>query len=667
MANRTPTYSPPPLWSPSAEQIERSYLSNFILELNQEGVHDHHSLYEWSLRNGEQFWREVWRFCGLRGNLPPESEPLLRRATPFQKSQWGVGATLNFAENLLNQKSDDEAVTFYGEDRVLRRLTWNDLNLHVSRLHSFFRDRGVTETSRIAAVTANTPEAIAAMLAGASLGAGWCSVAPEFGTTGILERFSQIAPEVVIITDRYFYKGREFPLTEKGRELLAALPSVHTVIVTAYDPKEEHSSSDGDQYFSYQEIVSKGKNEPQEIDFQPFPFKHPLYYLFTSGTTGKPKGIIHSAGGTLLEHMKELHLHTNIGANDVVFYQTTCAWMMWNWLISSLSLGARVVLYDGFPLLDQGRSLLEMAEREQVSVFGTNPGYLRALTEAAIPVREEFHLPSLHTVLSTGAPLLPEQFDDFSSRFPEGVRLSSISGGADIVGCFALGSPLLPVYRGELQCRSLGYHVESFDPDGNSVTEEQGELVCTEPFPSMPLGFVEDPDGERYASAYFETYPNVWHHADRITIREHGGVVVHERSDDVLNAGGVRIGPAEIYRQVLQFPDIRDALAVTIVEDGDEKIILFVTRPTEAPLSEEDIREISHRLKTEESPRHVPWKIFVAPEFPKTMSGKTSSATVRAVLRGRAVPNREALSNPNSLTFFEEIRAELTQKSPTRG
>ncbi|MCB0331177.1 MAG: acetoacetate--CoA ligase, partial [Bdellovibrionales bacterium] len=470
--------------------------------------------------------------------------------------------------------------------------------------------------------------------------------------------FSQVEPTLLVATDRYFYKGKEISLFDKIRSVQESLPSVSTTLILPYsDPLPAPT-----EWIA----LNAALREPDISPFEKFPFNHPLYYLFTSGTTGKPKGIIHGAGGTLLEHKKELMLHTDVTTEDTVFYQTTCAWMMWNWLVSSLACGAKIVLYDGFPLQQEGRLLLDIAEREGVSVFGTNPGYLRELESGQIQPQQGRKLDRLKSILSTGAPLLPTQFDWVYKAFPPEVCLSSISGGTDIIGCFALGSPILPVRRGELQCRSLAYQVEAYNEAGKPVIGEKGELVCTKPFMSMPVGFVNDQDGKRYGAAYFSTFGDIWHHGDAITITETGGVIVHERSDDVLNAGGVRIGPAEIYRQVLTFPEIKEAVAVSATVGGDDKILLAVVLndSTETKLSPSLEREIKNRLRTEESPRHVPWKIFVAPDLPRTLSGKISASAIRSVLQGKKAPNEHALKNPEVLAFYQEISSSLKAPLP---
>lgn len=646
-----------PLWEPTPSSTSDSHMARFIKALEQPTVQTYSELYDWSLKNRDEFWSAVWDYCKVLGEKDSlhETPHVFSPAPIFRNAQWFPHGALNFAENLLWKNDDSEAIVFYGEQQGVQRWSFRTLREHTLRIRTFFQQHGVSASSTVAAVTANTPETIACMLAATSLGATWCSVAPEFGPTGILERFQQVSPDILVASERYYYKGKEISLTEKTRHTLQALPSIRAVLTLPYLDAQGDSDAHTEtvRYETVQTLPLD--NSP----FERFSFNHPLYYLFTSGTTGKPKGIIHGAGGTLLEHKKELMLHTDLGEGDTIFYQTTCAWMMWNWLVSSLSVGARLILYDGFPLEKNGSLLLEIAARERISIFGTNPGYLREVANEAVLTQRTYDLTHLRAVLSTGAPLLPTQFEWFYKTFPKEVRLSSISGGTDIVGCFALGNPLLPVYAGELQCRSLGYRVEAMNDAGESVTGERGELVCTEPFMSMPVGFVGDDDGARYEGAYFQTFPNIWHHGDAITITEHGSVIVHERSDDVLNAGGVRIGPAEIYRQALSLPEVQEACAVTMSFEAEDRIVLFLIIAPGSTWDEEQENTLRMRLRTEESPRHIPWKIIIAEDFPRTLSGKTSASAIRTILQGKKAPNEHALKNPEVLRFYEAVCEDL--------
>ncbi|MCB0319892.1 MAG: acetoacetate--CoA ligase [Bdellovibrionales bacterium] len=639
-----------PIWSPSLTRVANANMTRFLTALttsNHIPKADYALAYDFSIAEPDLFWSVLWDFLEIRGEKG--NSPFCKFSNDFKNTRWFSTAKLNFATNLLWCSEDKSALKFYGESQTTRALSYKELGDLVNRMAEFLTRKSVQPQDRVAALVPNMPETVAAMLGCAAIGAGWCSVAPEFGPTGILERFRQIEPTVLFTSDHYFYKGKRVEILPKVEQILTELPSVHSVVVLPYDRSLEENTLPNDSWYHLSDIL---QTPPRNTPFENFPFSHPLYYLFTSGTTGKPKGIIHSAGGTLLEHKKELELHTDLKKEDTIFYQTTCAWMMWNWLVSGLATGSTVVLYDGFPLLNDGRKLLEIAEREAITIFGTNPGFLREVANAGVLPKKELSLKAMRTILSTGAPLLPSQFEFVYKNFPADICLSSISGGTDIIGCFALGNPILPVYSGELQCRSLGYRVEAFDDAGHAVTDTPGELVCSAPFPSMPIGFVNDESQMRYQHAYFEKFPNVWHHGDKITITNRGTVIVHDRSDDILNAEGVRIGPAEIYRQIFHFAEVRDALAVTHTTEDHSKIVLFIVMNDGAILTEELEKSIRQRLRDQESPRHVPWQIIAVPAFPKTLSGKTSASAVRSAIHGTQIENSNALANPEILKAF---------------
>ncbi|MCB0354233.1 MAG: acetoacetate--CoA ligase [Bdellovibrionales bacterium] len=606
-------------------------------------------LYEWSIREPRDFWRECLSFCNLLGNFPAD-DPILLEGARFQDAKWFPQSSLNFAENLLAPRENRDAIVFWGEDQIKRHLSHQELREMVSGCQRALSDRGVIPGDRIAAVLPNLPESIVAMLAATSLGAVWTSCSPDFGVPGLLDRLSQVEPKVLFCCDGYYYKGNPLPILEKIEELVKQIPSVRHVVVCPYigiDKKLNLSCEVQD----FEEFT--GKREVK-ISFQKFPFSHPLYILYSSGTTGKPKCIVHSAGGTLLEHKKELLLHTDVKPSDTLFYHTTCGWMMWNWLVSGLSTGAKLALYDGAPFHLDGRILFKYAEEEKISIFGTSAKFLSALEKSEVRPREEFQLNSLRTVLSTGSPLSPESFDFVYRDIKSDVCLSSIAGGTDIVGCFGLGNPLLPVYRGELQCRSLGYDVQTFDDTGEAVTETQGELVCAKPFPSMPVGFWNDSDGARYQGAYFERFPNIWHHGDFVTLTERGGLIFHGRSDSTLNPGGIRIGTSEIYRQVEQIHSVEESVVVGQEWEDDVRVVLFV-KLRQGHLTDELKSEICTRIRNNTSPFHVPKVILQVEDIPRTRSGKISEIAVREAIHGRPLKNTEALVNPESLEEYRKL------------
>jgi acetoacetyl-CoA synthetase len=660
-----------PLWSPTPEQIAGANLTRFMAQVRSLGgdaaeIRDYDGLYQWSIVNLELFWLEVRRFCGIvSGENDPAvacERPLIGRGRvappdPELGPKWFVGTRLNFARNLLRYDDDREALVFWNERGPQRRLTYRELNAEVRRVARALRSMGVTTGDRVAGFLPNLPETVIAMLATTSLGAIWSSCSPDFGVNGVLDRFGQIQPRVLFAADAYVYNGREIDCLARVKEIAEKIAEIEHVVVIDY--VDESASLDGIRNAVRWSELPEADIRDSTIEFAALPFDHPVYIMYSSGTTGLPKCMVHGAGGTLIQHLKELVLHTDLGRDDRIFYFTTCGWMMWNWLVSSLAVGATVVLYDGAPILRRRQILWDMAAEERITVFGTSAKWI-ALTEkdGAHPI-DTHDLSALASILSTGSPLAAHSYDYVYERVKADVRLSSISGGTDIVSCFALGNPIGPVYRGEIQVRGLGMKVEVFDEQGRPVVGEPGELVCTAPFPSMPVAFWNDPDGARYRAAYFEHFPNTWRHGDWAEITEHGGVIIYGRSDATLNPAGVRIGTAEIYRQVEQLPEVVESLVIgqdfTTDAGIDTRIVLFV-RLAEGLTLDEPLREkIRAQIRANASPHHVPKKIIQVADIPRTISGKITELAVRDVVHGRPVRNADALANPQALELFRNL------------
>ncbi len=635
------------LWIPSAERVARARITHFIAELGEPAVIDYPSLYAWSIRCPARFWEAVWRFSGIVSGRPWDR--VLADGERMPGARWFPGATLNFAENLLRDADERIAIVFRSETGERRALSRRDLHREVARLAAGLRALGVGAGDRIAGYLPNLPETVCAMLAATSLGAVWSSCSPEFGAQGLLDRFGQIGPKVLFAVEGYPYATKSVDVRERLREVLPRLPGLESLVVVPY----------ADHGVSLPGAVPYGDfGEPETpLELVRLPFDHPLYILYSSGTTGAPKCMVHGAGGTLLQHLKELVLHCDVGPEDRVFYFTTCGWMMWNWLVTALATGAAVVLYDGSPFHPDAGVLWDLAAEEGVTVFGGGAKYYAALEKVGIAPRETHNLHRLKAVLSTGSPLLPQSYDYVYRAIKADVQLSSIAGGTDLISCFALGCPILPVWQGELQCRGLGMKVEIYDDSGRPVRGRQGELVCTAPFPSMPVSFWNDPDGTIYHRSYFERFPGVWAHGDHAELTAHDGLIIYGRSDAVLNPGGVRIGTAEIYRAVEGLPEIIESLAVGQEWGGDVRIVLFVKLRPEVALDAALVARIRSTLRTLLSPRHVPAKILAVPDIPRTLSGKIVELAVREVIHGRPVKNRDALANPEALEHFRDLPA----------
>ena len=635
--------------TPSAERIEQAQMTRFLRQVAREvpGIEGYGDLYAWSVADPAAFWSRMWDFGGMLGERGVTVVADLDR---MPGARFFPEARLNFARNLLRRRDDHPAIVAWNESGRQAALSYGELYRQVARLAAALAAHGIRPGDRVAGFLPNLPAAVIAMLAAASLGATWSSCSPDFGVKGVLDRFGQIAPRILFTADRYTFGGKDFDSLERVREVAAAIPAIEKVVVV-----RQHG-----------EAPALGGNEilwddfllpAEEISFAELPFDHPLYVMYSSGTTGLPKCMVHGAGGTLIQHLKEHLLHTDLRPEDRLFYFTTCGWMMWNWLVSGLAAGATIVLYDGSPMKPTADVLLRMAEEEKVTVFGTSAKYLALAEKEGVEPRR-FDLSALRAILSTGSPLSPESYDWVAEHFGSGIALCSISGGTDIISCFALGNPILPVYRGELQCRGLGMKVEIFDENGDPVIGKAGELVCTRPFPSMPIGFWNDPDGRKYHEAYFDVYDDVWRHGDWAELTARGGLIIHGRSDATLNPGGVRIGTAEIYRQVEQIEEVVESLVIGQDWQGDVRTVLFVRLRPGAELNE-DLRERIRRIiRQNASPHHVPKKILAVPDIPRTLSGKLTELAVREVVHGRPVKNQDAMANPQALDHFRD-RPEL--------
>ncbi len=641
------------LWQPSPERIARSNLGRFIKRVQKEvdaQVLDYVSLYDFSVKYPEKFWTAVWDYCGIRAS--GDRSRVLIDADRMPGAQFFPDVTLNFAENLLRFKDDKVAIAFRGESGIARDLTYAELHGQVSHVAQALRAEGVGVGDRVAGFMPNIPDTVIAMLATTSIGAVWSSCSPDFGINGVVDRFGQIEPKVLFAADAYVYGGKTFDCLDKIASILDQLPSVQKVVVVPYinaAPDTRHVP----RSVMLAEFISAFPTQPME--FVRLPWSHPVYILYSSGTTGIPKCIVHGAGGTLIQHLKELVLHADIKREDKLFYYTTCGWMMWNWLVSGLATGATVCLFDGSPSHPDGNVLWNIVDELGISVFGTSAKYIAAIEKAGIKPAETHKLLNLKTVLSTGSPLAPESFDYVYRDIKPSVLLGSISGGTDIVSCFALAAPVLPVYRGELQTRGLGMKVEILDDQGKPIRETAGEFACTAPFPSMPVGFWNDPDGSKYKAAYFEHFDNIWCHGDWATLTQRDGIIIHGRSDATLNPGGVRIGTAEIYRQVERVEEVLESLAIGQDFDNDVRVILFV-RLREGIILDDTLQaRIRKIIRDNTTPRHVPAKIIQVPDIPRTISGKIVELAVRNIVHGRPVKNTDALANPQALEFYRNL------------
>ena len=656
-----------PLWQPDGEQVTQAAIEHFRYWINQQhglSLADYAQLHRWTVDNPETFWAAAAAFLGVRFYIPPAA--VLERSQHAVDSRWFPGASLNFAQHLLHRSGEDVAIEF--ETETGRRGQWshNQLRQAVSQLAQALRAAGVEKGDRIAAFLPNCPEAIIGMLATASIGAIWSSTSPDFGFQGVLDRFGQIEPKVLLAADGYYYNGKCHDSLNRVKAIAQSIPSLEKIVVLPFSQPADTLTAEVREVPNgvlWSDFVSRFDSHA-DITFEAVPFDHPLYILYSSGTTGKPKCIVHGAGRILLQHLKELKLHTGLQAGDKLFYYTTCGWMMWNWMASTLATDATLVLYDGSPFYPDGNRLFDLVDRYGITHFGTSAKWIQAVEKAGLKPRNTHSLDSLKTILSTGSPLMPENFEFVYDHIKSDVCLSSISGGTDICSCFALGNPALPVYAGELQCPGLGMDVKTLDENGRAIVNQPGELACGVPFVAMPVYFWNDPEYKRYKKAYFNRFQDqwqpdgIWCHGDRAEITPHGGLVIYGRSDATLNPGGVRIGTAEIYRQVEKLPEIIESIAVGQRWHGDERVVLFVVTAPGTTLDDDLRNKIRRQIRQNTTPRHVPAKILAVPEIPRTISGKIVELAVRDIIHGKTVDNLDALANPQALKHFEN-RPEL--------
>ena len=647
-----------PLWIPAAERKGQANLTRFIDYVNRThhlNIQTYAQLYDWSITEISDFWAVMWEFADIKHSRSYET--VIADVHQFPGAKWFPGARLNFAENLLRYRDDRPAFVFRGETQTSKQMTYAELYVSVARLANSLRELGVISGDRVVGYMPNMMETAIAMLAAASLGATWSSCATDIGSSAALERLGQVKPKIMFTADGYFYKGKMFDTLPQAAEVARGIPSLQKVVVVSYT-RERAEVGNMPNAVHWDDFLSKEKNP--RIEFEQLPFDHPLYIMFSSGTTGKPKCLVQSAGGVLINHLKELLLHTDLKRDDHIMYITSCSWMMWNWLISSLAVGATIILYDGNPNYPDPGAMWKLIDEERISIFGCSASYLLFLKKENFSPRANFDLSSLREISQTGSPLSVEGFEYVYQEIKTNLHFNSISGGTDINGCFAAGSPILPVYAGELQSPALAMKISAYDEKGAAVLDDQAELVCEAPTPSMPIYFWNDEDGEKYKSAYFGIYPNVWRHGDYVLFHSNtGGVTFYGRSDAVLKPSGVRIGTAEIYAQMEKLKEIADSLAVGQNYQDDQRVILFVKLASGYSLTDELKDKIKKTLRENASPRHVPALILETPDIPYTLNMKKVESAVTNILNGRAVTNKDALINPQSLEYYEKILSQL--------
>lgn len=649
---------PLPIWQPSPDQIKQANLTRFIEFVNKQchlTITDYSQLYEWSIAHKADFWANLWQFCAIKHSQAYQH--VVINAEQMSEAKWFVGAQLNFAENLLSRRDDKLALIYRDERQQRRSYSYKALYNEVAQLACAMRQLGIGVGDRISGYLPNLPETVIAMLATTSIGAIWSSCSPDFGLQSVVDRFGQIQPKLLFTVDGYYYHGKPHNILEKITQLAELIPSLEKIIIIPF-LQQNSIIPNIKKTILYSNFLASSAPMPSsfQIDFTQLPFDHPIYIMYSSGTTGAPKCIVHGAGGTLLQHLKELILHTDLHSKDVITYYTTCGWMMWNWVVSSLAVGATLVLYEGSPAFPRYDYLFDLIDEEKINIFGTSAKFISSLEKNQVRPCNTHSLTSLRTILSTGSPLSPENFDFVYDAIKHDVALCSISGGTDIVSCFALGCPLLPIYRGELQCRGLGMDVAIFNEDGQAVIDQQGELVCRQPFPAQPIYFWNDPKGEKYHQAYFAKFPGVWAHGDYATLTNRGSMVIYGRSDAILNPGGVRIGTAEIYRQAEKIEEIMESIVIGQQWQNDIRIILFVKLRQGTTLDEALQQKIRHIIRSNTTARHVPSKIIQVQDIPRTFNGKIAELAVRNVIHHLPITNKEALANPETLAEYENLR-----------
>lgn len=628
-------------WNPSEKTLNESILKKFAQGVKYSSYQE---LHQWSIDNIPQFWDKLWDFCDVIGT---KGDIILENEFDIEKAKFFPNATLNFAENLLRHKSNDTAITFINENDSRTHISFNKLYSNVAKIADHFKQWGLIKGDRVAGYLPNLPETVEAMLAATSVGAIWTACSPDFGPQGVIDRFSQIQPKILVTTDGYFYNGKTFSCIERLPEILKSLPSIEKVVIVNY-ANFAHS------YTLWSDLLTTSSKN--KIEFTPLKFNDPLYILYSSGTTGAPKCIVHSVGGTLLKHLSEHLFHANIRNNDRVFYFTTCSWMMWHWLTSALASKANIILFDGSPTYPNPQYLWDIAEDLKINFFGTSAKYLSTLNKLNLDISKTHKLSELRSIGSTGSPLLPETFDYIYQCIKSDVQIGSLSGGTDIVSCFVMGNPLSPVYRGEIQGPTMGLAIDVFDSDGKPQSSGSGELVCTKPFPCRPVGFWNDPDGTKYHNAYYARFSNVWHHGDFCEWTKHNGMIIHGRSDSTLNPGGVRIGTAEIYRQIENIEEIQEGIAISQKWEDDERIVLFIVLKNNCILNDNLIKKIKDRIRINATPRHIPAKIIAVSDLPRTKNNKLSEIAVRNTVHGQEIQNKEALLNPEAIELFKNLK-----------
>lgn len=634
------------VWTPSKNAVKNSNLIHYMQYLKKQSyaeLNNYQELYKWSVNHAAQFWESIWNYCGIISQQQASSP--VENLNSFKHVNWFPGALLNYTQNILKKNDDDNAFIFRGEDKIKRKVSWKELNNQVSCLQQYYKSIGVKKGDRIAFYMPNIPETIVCVLAAASLGAISSLCSPDFGVQAVVDRFGQIEPILFIYADQYIYNGKTIDIVEKSQEIIHKIPSLKNSLCVSYKGEKKTNY--------YLDILSQ--YTPQAIEYYFVPFNHPLYIMFSSGTTGIPKCIVHGTGGTLIQHLKEHILHCDIKEKDVVYYFTTCGWMMWQWLVGALASKATLLLYDGSPFSPNIDAIFQYLEEENATFFGTSAKYIDTLRKNNFVAKDKYHLKNLKILASTGSPLVAENFDYVYQQIKADVCLASIAGGTDIVSCFVLGNPIGKVYRGEIQTPGLGMKICAFDEEGKSLVGEKGELVCTLPFPCQPIYFWNDEGRKKYDASYFSKYENVWHHGDWIEITQHGGVIIYGRSDSTLNPGGVRIGTAEIYRQVEQLDEILESVVVEQQWKGDNRIVLFVVVKENVLLDEKLKDKIKLKLKTACSPRHVPAKIIAVPAIPRTKSGKIMEMAVKYVINHLEIKNKDAMANPEALAYFQNL------------